>query len=236
LALRAIVELLVPAPVVVPLVLAVVSVLVPEPVVVLAVVSVLVPEPVVVPPVLAVVSVLVPEPVVVPPVLAVVSVLVPEPVVVPLVLAVVSVLVPEPVVPLVLAVVSVLVPEPVVSLVLAVVSVLVPVVDAAVLGVHVTPVPLSIVPVVDCAYAGAIASAAKATVERRSFLMFRSSGFEFCLQGRIRRKARYSATVGATSLTRRCSSYFFAFGQAQGRRQVKAGLRAPILPRNNSHS
>jgi hypothetical protein len=170
LALRAIVELLVPAPVVVPLVL--------------AVVSVLVPEPVVVPLVLAVVSVLVPEPVVVPPVLAVVSVLV--------------------VVPPVLAVVSVLVPEPVVPLVLAVVSVLVPVVDAAVLGMHVTPVPLSIVPVVDCAYAGAIASAAKATVERRSFLMFRSSGCEFC-KGRIGRKVRYSATVGATSLTRRCS-------------------------------
>jgi hypothetical protein len=103
--------------------------------------------------------------------------------VVPLVLAVVSVLVPEPVVPLVLAVVSVLVPEPVVvPLVLAVVSVLVPVVDAAVLGVHVTPVPLSIVPVVDCAYAGMIASAAKATVERRSFLMFRSSGCEFCIR------------------------------------------------------
>src|SRR5215216_2501919 len=169
-----------------------------------AIVELLVPDPVVVPLVLAVVSVLVPEPVVVPLVLAVVSVLVPEPVV-PLVLAVVSVLVPEPVVPLVLAVVAVLVPEPVVvPLVLAVVSVLVPVVDAAVLGVHVTPVPLSIVPVVDCAYAGTIASAAKATVERRSFLMFRSSGCEF-FKGRIGRKARYSATVGATSLTRRCS-------------------------------
>jgi hypothetical protein len=88
----------------------------------------------------------------------------------------VELLVPVPVVvPLVLAVVSVLVPV-VVPLVLAVVSVLVPVVDAAVLGAHVTPVPLSIVPVVDCAYAGAIASAAKATVERKIFFMVRSSG------------------------------------------------------------
>src|SRR5215212_8281562 len=116
---------------------------------------------------------------------AIVELLVPDPVVVPLVLAVVSVLVPEPVV-VPLAVVSVLVPEPVVvPLVLAVVSVLVPVVDAAVLGVHVTPVPLSIVPVVDCAYAGTIASAAKATVERRSFLMFRSSGCEFCIKASL---------------------------------------------------
>jgi hypothetical protein len=84
------------------------------------------------------------------------------------------------VVPVVSAVVPVVVP--VVSAVVPVVPVVVPVVpvvDAAVLGVHVTPGPLSIVPVVDCAYAGAIASAAKATVERRSFLMFRSSGFEF---------------------------------------------------------
>src|SRR5215218_6366425 len=79
---------------------------------------------------------------------AIVELLVPDPVVVPLVLVVVPVLVAAVVVPLVLAVVSVLVPEPVVvPLVLAVVSVLVPVVDAAVLGVHVTPVPLSIVPV-----------------------------------------------------------------------------------------
>src|SRR5215213_10126826 len=113
---------------------------------------------------------------------AIVELLVPVPVVVPVVLAVVSVLVPV-VVPVVSAVVPVVVP--VVPVVLAVVSVLVPVVDAAVLGVHVTPVPLSTVPVVDCAYAGAIASAAKATVERRSFLMFRSSGCEFCIKAAL---------------------------------------------------
>src|SRR5215216_5737315 len=127
---------------------------------------------------------------------AIVELLVPVPVVVPVVLAVVSVLVPV-VVPVVSAVVPVVpVVVPVVPVVLAVVSVLVPVVDAAVLGVHITPVPLSTVPVVDCAYAGAIASAAKATVERRSFLMFRSSGCEFCIKAALGERLAIGRPLG----------------------------------------
>jgi hypothetical protein len=83
------------------------------------------------------------------------------------------------------------------ALVLAVVPVVVvPVVDAAVLGLHVTPGPLSIVPLAVCAYAGAIASAAKAIVERNSFFMIRSSGYELCLRPHSSNKVRSSATLG----------------------------------------